>query len=390
MKRSLIVEVNPKVLKWLRKSSGWGIDELSKRLKTTHDIILEFEAGKRPPTLTQLKEMAALFKRPLASFFLSEPKQDKPLPKDYRLLPNKKGIFERKTILAIRRARNLQNISKELSINIGYETKAKVGKVKISDNPGVIAKKYREIIGLSFEKQRKFKDAYKFFSYLRDVLEDFNILVFQFPMPIEDARGFALVDDLPFIIVVNSKDSIEARLFTLMHEFGHILLGDTVIDIPNESIDIQNEFLTYRNSIERWCNKFASSFLLPKEPSRELFMKYSTKLTKTDFLNSLSRRYKVSKAVILVRMLELSYISKWEFDNAMSRYASNEPKAKPEEGKKVMGLKSDQRCLSEMGGKFISLVANNFDRDFITYSDALTYLSIKSKNFDKVLAKARR
>jgi len=384
MMKSIIVEVNPEVLKWLRESSGWrSIDELSKRLKTTPDIISEFEAGKRSPTLTQLNKMAALFKRPLASFFLSEPKQDKPLPKDYRLLPNKKGIFERKTILAIRRARNLQNISKELSINIGYETKAKVGKVKISDNPDVIAKKYREIFDLSFEKQRKFKDAYKFFGYMRDVLEDFNILVFQFSMPIEDARGFALVDDLPFIIVVNSKDSIEARLFTLMHEFGHILLDETVIDIPDES-------LTYKDSIERWCNDFASSFLLPEEPSRKLFRGYGTKLTETESLNSLSRMYKVSKAALLVRMRGLNYISNEEFDSVMSRYKSKEPKAKPEKGKKVMRLKSDQRCLSGMGNKFISLVANNFDRDFITYSDALTYLSIKSKNFDKVLAKARK
>jgi len=43
-----------------------------------------------------------------------------------------------------------------------------------------------------------------------------------------------------------------------------------------------------------------------------------------------------------------------------------------------------------MGNKFISLVANNFDKKFITYTDALGYLSIKSKNFEKVLAKARK
>jgi len=58
--------------------------------------------------------------------------------------------------------------------------------------------------------------------------------------------------------------------------------------------------------------------------------------------------------------------------------------------KKGISLTSDQRCLSEMGNKFVSLVANNFDKDFITYSDALSYLSIKSKNFDRVLAKARK
>jgi len=214
------------------------------------------------------------------------------------------------------------------------------------------------------------------------VLEDSNVLVFQFSMPIEDARGFALADDVPSIIVINSKDSIEARLFTLMHEFGHILLGETVIDIPDES-------QANRDSIERWCNAFSASFLLPKESISELFKEYRGRLTETETLNSLSRKYKVSKAVLLVKMLELDYISRREFENVLARYVPKETK-KIGVKKKGISLTSDQRCLSEMGNKFVSLVANNFDKDFITYSDALSYLSIKSKNFDKVLVKARK
>ncbi|EQD64421.1 DNA-binding protein [mine drainage metagenome] len=221
------------------------------------------------------------------------------------------------------------------------------------------------------------------FGYLRDVLEDSNVLVFQFSMPIEDARGFALADDLPSIIVINSKDSIEARLFTLMHEFGHILLGETVIDIPDES-------LANRDNIERWCNAFSASFLLPKQSTEELFREYQGRLVETETLNSLSRKYKVSKAVLLVKMLELDYISKQEFDEVLARYVPKEAEKKTEEKKKMVGVTSDQRCLSEMGNKFVSLIANNFDKDFITYSDALSYLSINSKNFDRVLAKARK
>jgi len=185
------------------------------------------------------------------------------------------------------------------------------------------------------------------------------------------------------VIVINSKDSIEARLFTMMHEFGHILLGETVIDIPEEP-------LTNRNKIERWCNRFASAFLLPKENAMELFKEYKSKLTESETLESLSRKYKISKAVLLVKMLELNFISKQEFDQILSRYISNDELNILEKEKKVMRLRSDQRCLSEMGNKFISLVANNFDRDYITYSDALSYLSIKSKNFERVLSKARK
>ena len=382
MMKSITIEINSEVLKWLRESSGWKIEEVSKRLGTSPEAISEFEAGKKSPTLTQLRVLSELYKRSLASFFLSKPKEETPLPKDYRFLPNRANIFDRKTILAIRRSRSLQSIGKELSLNIRYETVTKAKKAALTDNPEIIAGGYRELFALDFEKQRKFKDSYKLFAYLRDVLEDSNVLVFQFSMPIEDARGFALADELPSIVVINSKDSIEARLFTLMHEFGHILLGETVIDIPDES-------LANRDNIERWCNGFSASFLLPKESISELFKEYRGRLTETETLNSLSRKYKVSKAVLLVKMLELDYISRQEFESVLARYVPKETK-KIGVKKKGISLTSDQRCLSEMGNKFVSLVANNFDKDFITYSDALSYLSIKSKNFDKVLAKARK
>ena len=51
---------------------------------------------------------------------------------------------------------------------------------------------------------------------------------------------------------------------------------------------------------------------------------------------------------------------------------------------------ADKQCLSERGQKFVSLVVNNVDKGFITHSDALDYLSIKAKNSDKVMSKAKK
>ena len=382
MAKSFTVDVVPQVLSWLRRSAGWEIEEVAKKLRTSVEVVKDLESGKRSPTMRQLRVLSEIYKRPIASFFLSKPKQELPMPKDYRFLPNKTNIFDRKTILAIRRTRSLQSLSKELSFNINYTTKMEVKKAELTDNPELIASEYRKILNLDIEKQRKFRDAYKMLGHLRDVLEDLNILVFQFSMPIEDARGFALADETPNIIVINSKDSIEARLFTLMHEFGHIILGETVIDFPEESLQA-------RNNIEAWCNAFSSAFLLPKEVSIDLFTKNKYKLTETDTLNALSKKYKVSKAVLLVKMVSLNYISRQEFESVLARYASKETKVEKKE-KPVTGMASDQRCLSEVGNKFVSLVANNFDKDFITYNDALSFLSIKSRNFDKVLARARK
>ena len=384
MPKSITVEVKPEVFKWLRESSGWTFEDTSKRLKTNVENIKKIEKGEKKPTLRQLKELSQAFKRPLAAFFLSKPKEGKKLPKDYRMLPDRKGVFDKKTILAIRKARSLQHIGKELSSNIKYETKPKIKKANSSSNPEIIGKQYRKIFKLSEEKQRKFKDPYKLFNYIRNILEDMNILVFQISMPIEDARGFSLTDDFPAVIVVNTKDSIEARLFSLMHEFAHVLLGETVIDLPEIS-------LTIRNRIEKWCNEFASSFLLPKETAKTLFKSIQhADLTTKKTLNSLSRKYKVSKAMLLLSMYKLNYISKTEYQDVLDRYKPKEVSITKKERKKGGGIPSDRRCLSEVGNKFVSLVANNFDRKYITYSDALNYLSIKSQNFDKVLARAEK
>ena len=382
MPKSIKIKVNPEVFKWLRESSGWTIEDVSKRLKTTIEIVEEFESGEKGPTLRQLRELSQVFKRPLSAFLLSKPKKEKPLPKDYRMLPGKLGIFDKKTIIVLRKARSLQEIGKELLRNIDYQVKPKVKRVKTPENPEIIAKKYREIFELTKEKQRKFKTSYKFFNYLRDALEDMNIMVFQFSMPVEDARGFVLSDESPNIIVVNTKDRIEARLFSLVHEFGHILLGESVIDIPNV-------LSTTKNNIERWCNEFASSFLLPKEISESLFDSKQDILTHAETLNTLSRRYKVSKAMILVNMLKLKYISRTDYEEVLERYRPKEIQPERKGKKRGGGIPSDKRCLSEVGNKFVSIVANNYDKNHITYTDALNYLSIKSRNFDKVLAKAR-
>ncbi|MBU4301082.1 ImmA/IrrE family metallo-endopeptidase [archaeon] len=383
-KEPIAVNVEPAVLKWLIGSSGWNREELAKRLKTNLQNIEKFESGEKKPTLRQLEELSAIFKRPLAAFLLSEPIAEKPKPKDYRMLPDKVDKFDKKTILVMRKARRLQDLSKELSINIKYETKSKLPKINVSEDPEKIALNFRKRFNLSEEKQRKFKTPYELFHYLRDVFEDLNIFVFQFSMPVEDARGFVFVDESPNVIVVNTKDNIEARIFSLMHEFAHILLGESVIDLPDATY-------SYKDNVEKWCNEFAASFLLPKDLAKTAFETYKSNLTQKETLKYLSNKYKVSKAMLLLNMLKLKYIERTDYDAILARFKKEEikPKKEPEKGTGG-GVPSEVRCLSEVGNKFVSLVANNYDKSHITYTDALNYLSIKSKSFDKVLSKAKK
>ena len=125
-KQAILVDIELSVLKWLIESSGWSKDEIAKRLKVTPQTIEKMESGEKKPSFRQLEELSIIFKRPVAAFLLSKPLAEKPKPKDYRLLPTKANKFDKKTILVMRHARRLQELSRELSKNIKYETKAKI------------------------------------------------------------------------------------------------------------------------------------------------------------------------------------------------------------------------------------------------------------------------
>lgn len=94
--------------------------------------------------------------------------------------------------------------------------------------------------------------------------------------------------------------------------------------------------------------------------------------------------------MLLYNMYKLNYIPISEYKDVLERYSPEKPSEKSKKEKQKGGISQERKCLSEVGNKFVSLVANNFDENYITYSDALNFLSIKSKNFDKVLIKASK
>jgi Zn-dependent peptidase ImmA (M78 family) len=377
--QSLEIAVEPKVLESFIVNSGWVQEALAKKLKVADSTLAGWLAGNKKPTLTQLENLSKALKRPLAAFLLAKPPEEKPPPKDYRLIPGQEGKFDRKTLLAIRRARRLQNVSKELFENLEHSYRAKVSPEKLSGDPKDAARRYRSAFQITEEMQRKWKTAYDAFRALRGMVENDNIIVLQTSMPMEDARGFALVDELPAVIVVNSKDGIEARLFSLMHEFGHVLLGESGVSMSEDKL-----FLDRSDPVEKWCDAFASEFLFPQELAKSVFSENRQSLIDTKTLNTLSKKYKVSKKFLLYNMRKLDFISVGQFEGVLDRYRKEVSRL--EKRRAGGGLASDKRCLAEKGQKFVSLVLDNVEKGYITRSDALDYLSIKSGTLDKFFA----
>jgi len=392
---SVEVSIAPDVFRWLCGTSGWPANDIAKRIEVPEEDVRRWCEGKKKPvlTLTKVEKLSEAFKRPLAAFLLSKPPEEvKSLP-DFRKLPSAHGDFSKETHLAIRKARRLQKVRRELMENLGSDVRVKIRNRTIQDNPEIVAIDERVDLPVDMA-QINTSTPTKLFQIWRDWFEQKNITVLQLKMPVEDARGFSLTDIEPFVIVVNESDAPNAKIFTLFHEYGHILLNESAV-CNRDSDEIDNKKI---KRIEYWCNRFAGAFLVPEDfLKKELGIETLRQTTHySRIAGSIANRFKISKESALMRLLTLDYISPSEFRTERDKIRADaalkkeQMKEKQKQSTKKSGpaIFLDQKCLNEKGHHFVSLVLKNSDLGYITSRDALDYLDIKMKNLEKLRAES--
>ena len=168
-----------------------------------------------------------------------------------------------------------------------------------------MAIKIRNDLKVDAQTQFHWKDENIALNEWKKVLENRGILVFQIGMPIEETRGFSLTDNKTPAVVLNLRDSINGRIFSLFHEYAHLLLDKSGICDMEEQDYLQQE----DKAIERFCNHFAGAILVPKDVllAHDLVKprKWSDEL-----IEKIARSFKVSQEVILRRLVIFSLASR--------------------------------------------------------------------------------
>jgi Zn-dependent peptidase ImmA (M78 family) len=389
--RAIEYKLSPQVLIWARQSMGRSVDESAKKLGVKSEKLQDWEKGKGQPTFNQLEKMAySVYRRPIAVFFRTEPPKEKPLQKDFRTIPQSiiKSLSPEMR-LVIRKAKRLQNILIELHEENPKGLIYRNFKVTIRDNPINTAKRFREFVKLRIEDQKKWK-AEDSFNNFKTLVEKQGIYVFQFEMPFEEARGFSLTDDFP-IVVLNSNDSKNGRIFSLFHEVCHILFNVGGIFRDSRSRGL----LRSARLIEDFCNKFAAEFLVPEELFKDdiKFENQEMKEWSDSDLIKLSKLYKVSPEVVLRKLVDLKLATK-EFyfykkklwDNAMFARKKSIAEKSKQEGRPIIRSQVE-KTLTEKGKTYIGKVMDYYENGKIAYSDISEYLDVKLDYIPKILEK---
>ena len=386
------VRIKRSVFNWLITTSGWSDKELANKLNYSEREILELLVSKKDVELpiNKVELLASLIKRPLSVFFISSPPHDSTQLADFRKLSkNSSKSYSKETSLAIRKARRLQKISRTLMVSSDIRFR-KENEYNISKNSAEEAAIIeRNLSGIPINEQKSWDGDYIAFRRWKDWIESKNMFVFQMDFPIEDARGFSLIDIEPYIIVLSVHDSVRGRIFSLFHEYAHILLRKPAV-CNLESFDSHKSEI---KKIERWCDAFAGAFILPSSEiskhidNKEKIFKKSIKST----IQKISSEYRISELGALVRLGNLQFIQKEQYREEYLRLLQEfelkkveNIKKKEEREQQTGGISGEKRALNEKGKKFSNFILENSRQGKLSEIDVLDYLDIRAKNLPKL------
>lgn len=364
------INTNPLVLKSIRESLRIDLVKASKLSKIAIEKLRQFEETKDiKPNLDELKSLAKAYNKPLAELLLYNPIKEKPLPKDRRTVKSElAGIFDIKTIKTVERARALLDSMLQLKKELGIEIVKFSEAADLNDDPITAANKFRKKWRL--DEIKDFPNSDTALEGFIEKVEELGVAVFQLTLTKDNLRGFSITDEeIPIIVIKRGNEPSTAKIFTLFHEVGHLLLNESgICDIGLNSQQI----------IEKWCNAFASEILVPtNELLQNSIVKKYVKNNESKWLSKdlieIGKKFFVGRLVILRKLYDLGLTTKAYYEEKLNSW--NKPsfgRAKESEGRNI-----PKEIVKEKGKTFISLAFEAYNQNRINIKELSDYLGAK-------------
>ena len=303
-------KVNPQILSWARESAGLTLEDAARGIglsgEAAPERLAEMESGDREPTRPQLLRMADRYRRPLLTFYLAAPPAAAPRTHDFRTLPERETGSEAIVYALVRDVKTRQALIRGVLDDADEAVRLPfVGSVLAAQGPVVLAETMRRILAFNRDAYRRPRTIDDAFRALRDAVEAAGVYVLLIGnlghhtsnLSPGVFRGMAIADPVAPFIVINETDARSAWAFTLLHELGHIFIGETGISGYDSE-----------QAIERLCDDAAARFLLERD-ELEAIPKGRPLDELADDIAAFARARKVSRKMVAYNMLRAGLIT---------------------------------------------------------------------------------
>lgn len=356
------------------------------------DSLQKWTSGEKTPTFNQIEKVSRATGIPLGYFFLREPPKEDLSLLQYRTVDSLElHNPSRNLIDTIHDMERIQEWMRDELISDGVPEVSFIGTQRKSD-VATFTSSIREYLGLTekwFEHQSNTDDAYK---YLRGLISDSGVIVMMSgivgsnthrTLDINEFRAFTIIDKYAPLIFINSNDSTNGKLFSLLHEYAHIWLGTD--NFYNDRYSTG----TTVGKAEILCNAVAAELLVPQSVFLEKW-RTNTETEVETKVASLSRYFKCGQTVIARKALDNGLLTFPQYQAiaqmAVTIYnAERKRKKEQEEG----GGDYYKTAASRIDSRFLSTLCGSLAEGKTLYSDAFRLTNTNRTTFSELTEKVR-
>jgi Zn-dependent peptidase ImmA (M78 family) len=353
------VPIKREVLIWARNFRALSVTQAASKLRIPESELQAIENGDQQVSMSLFRKIQKKYKLSAATLALPTPPQTPRDPKDFRTFAGPRMPLTYDTKLAISTARErLYSLSeiilKAPELPLGIMTKAAAD----------LAKSERNRLGVTDDLQLGLRNPSSLLRELRTRIEGEGIYVYAEKYPTSECRGFCLIEnDLAAIVLSKDELTHGARVFTLAHEYCHVLIRRPGIS------DQQNS-----NNVERYCNQFAAEFLMPKSLLDRIVLRDELNI---ENVRLWSNSIGVSQQSFALRLEELGIARKGFYDYVIA----NQSKTPKKKSTKPVRIKKVISTNFQLGFRMTNDVFNALHQKRINQVDASRILNLAPKYF---------
>jgi Zn-dependent peptidase ImmA (M78 family) len=369
------VNINESILTWAIARAGFEFHEFTEKVPD----VLKWLEGEKKPTVKQLEDFSKKVHLPFGYFFMPEPPiEELPIPffrtNNTQATQVSVNIYD--SILLMQQR---QDWLREYLEENDYEPLSFVGRFNVNRRVSEIVFDIRQTLGLDESWASEHRTWEEALNYLTQQIEDKGIItvfngvvennVYR-KIPVEECRGFVLVDNLAPFMFINNADSKAAQMFTMVHELAHIWTGQSA-GFDFRKLEPANE------PIELLCDKVAAEFLVPETTFNDVWSKHAD-------IRFASKYFKVSEIVIARRALDTGKITKAQFFAFYEEYTNRQFAKKENQSSGGDFYATTKKRLSIT---FASHINKAVKSGTLSYRDAYKLTSLKGDTFQTFFTK---
>lgn len=377
------VDISSEILNWVL--AHVQVDALPGQIM---EYLSLWISGEKKPTFNQVEKVSKATGIPLGYFFLQTPPTEDLSIVEYRTIDSVElKNPSRNLIDTLHDMNQVQAWMHDYLISESYPPLKFIGSLKAESSLEIFAQKVRDLLGISLSWYKSARTAADSFNLIRTSISNTGTIVMMSgivgnnthrALNIKEFRAFSIVDEYAPLIFINSNDSMNGKLFSLLHEFAHICIGEN--SLFNDRYSTGGRI----KKAEILCNAVAAEILVPETAFIESWNS-AIDDNDTDRINALAHKFKCGITVIARKAYDNGFIDVQLYQSiaqqAVQLY-NDSKKRKKERGES--GGDFYRTAASRIDQRFFKMLVSSVHEGKTLYSDAFRLTNTNRSTFSNL------